>query len=155
MKNDPEYKRQWYLANKERLRIKRLENPITDEQRSIKAEYDKKRRLLKGETLREYDRLRSKLPSRKALKREETRRRRLALRQATPLWADEFDELFIKEIYHLAVIRSELLGIDFQVDHIIPLRGKTVCGFHTANNLQILDAESNLEKRNKFDTVSE
>lgn len=155
MKNDPEYKRQWYLRNKERIKAKRLANPITEEQRALKAQYDKERRKIKGDELRSYDKLRAKLPERKAAHRESSRRRKLSIKQATPPWSDEFDEFFIKEIYHLAVLRSEMLGIDFEVDHIIPLRGKTVCGFHTANNLQILDARSNLDKRNMFESELE
>lgn len=68
-------------------------------------------------------------------------------KKAMPKWANTF---FIEEIYALAKLRTKLLGIDFQVDHIIPLRGALVCGLHVENNLQILTKKDNLKKSNKY-----
>lgn len=66
---------------------------------------------------------------------------------ATPSWAN-FDR--IMEYYQDAKELTELTGIQFHVDHIIPLNGKVVCGLHVENNLQILTREENLLKSNKF-----
>ena len=58
----------------------------------------------------------------------------------TPVWADleAIKEFYINcpEGYH--------------VDHIIPLRGKLVSGFHTLDNLQYLTAYDNMSKSNKY-----
>lgn len=39
---------------------------------------------------------------------------------------------------------------DLVVDHVIPLRGKEVCGLHRLNNLQYLTPAQNMAKRNKL-----
>lgn len=68
-------------------------------------------------------------------------KRRAAKIKATPQWAD-LDE--IKNVY----LEAKYFGM--HVDHIIPLQGKTVCGLHVWDNLQLLDPVENLRKGNRF-----
>lgn len=145
---DKIYKRNWYLRNKEEVLANRDKSP---EAKALKAQYDKTRRGLKGDKLRQYDKERASLPNRKAEKRNWSRKRKMTVKQATPNWLTELDALFIKEIYSLAVLRSAALGVEYQVDHIIPLHGKNVCGLHVPANLQLLTATENLKKRHFYD----
>jgi hypothetical protein len=74
-------------------------------------------------------------------------RRRGQKIQRTPKWIADFD---IGLWYEVAEVLSRS-GIRFHVDHIIPLQGKTVSGFHVENNLQVIPAHENIFKNNRWD----
>jgi len=61
--------------------------------------------------------------------------------QATPAW---FESDLVKIVYK----KAKEWG--FEVDHIVPLRGKTVCGLHCWSNLQLLDKSLNSGKRHYY-----
>jgi hypothetical protein len=67
----------------------------------------------------------------------------LATKQATPAWANRSA---IQAIYREAARITKETGVPHHVDHIVPLRGKDVCGLHVENNLQILTAIENSRK---------
>ena len=87
-----------------------------------------------------YKEIYRKTDKAKNLDKHSVARRKLAKLQRMPAWANIEK---IKEIY----INCPK---GYHVDHIIPLRGKLVSGFHIENNLQYLKAEDNLSKSNKF-----
>lgn len=66
---------------------------------------------------------------------------------STPSWVNLKE---IKKVYTLTKLYTEEKGEKFHVDHIVPLRGKNVCGLHVHWNLQILPAIENIKKGNKF-----
>jgi hypothetical protein len=68
-------------------------------------------------------------------------KRRAAIRNQIPSWADIEQ---IKQIY-------KNCPSGYHVDHIIPLQGKLVCGFHSHNNLQYLTAADNQRKFNRLE----
>lgn len=70
--------------------------------------------------------------------------RRSRIKFATPNCLTELDELFLVEIYDLARLRN------MEVDHIIPLKHKLVCGLHVPENLQLLTKSENSSKGNSW-----
>jgi 5-methylcytosine-specific restriction endonuclease McrA len=82
---------------------------------------------------------------------EKRRRRNLMyhhrVRQATMSWTNMN---LIEEFYQQAQILTKKTGIKHEVDHIVPLRGKTVCGLHVQDNLQVITKVENNQKLAKF-----
>ena len=75
-------------------------------------------------------------------------KRKAAKLQRTPVWADI---AAIAKIFERCAAMCQQDGIDYHVDHIIPLQGDTVSGLHVENNLQILTGEENMKKGNRYD----
>ena len=73
-----------------------------------------------------------------------------SVEQAKPKWLTEEHKFFIEEIYSLRDLRTELTGVVHHVDHIVPLKGKDVCGLHVPWNLQVIPAKDNLKKSNRL-----
>lgn len=80
-------------------------------------------------------------------KRSYRAKRRAALLNATPIWADE---KAIESLYKQAAILSKINLKKYEVDHIIPLQGKTVSGLHVPWNLQIIPTTENRSKGNQL-----
>ena len=78
-----------------------------------------------------------------------TAKRYAAKTQATPKWLTDTDHWAIQEAYALAKLRAEMLGGNWEVDHIVPLRGKTVMGLHVPWNLQVILRNENRRKANR------
>ena len=69
-------------------------------------------------------------------------------KKATPIWANNES---IKKVYQQAVALTESTGIRHEVDHIVPLTNKLVCGLHVEHNLRVVTFAENRTKSNKFD----
>lgn len=76
-------------------------------------------------------------------------KRKAAKLQRTPLWLNADEHWMIEQAYELAALRTKMLGQVFHVDHVLPLQGKHVSGFHTPYNLQVIPAIENIRKGNR------
>jgi len=72
---------------------------------------------------------------------------------ATPEWLtpDQLSE--IQQHYWLAKDLQAVTGEVYHVDHIVPLQGENVCGLHVPWNLQVLPADINISKGNRYEEV--
>ena len=118
-----EYKKEWYQKNKDRLLPKLVA-------------YSKEWRINN--------------PDKHAAKQG---KRRAAKLQATPNWLSKQQLNDILLEYSLAKWCTEVTGIQYDVDHIVPLKGKTVCGLHVPWNLQVIQGSENRSKGNKHEWI--
>lgn len=80
-----------------------------------------------------------------------TAKRRVVKLQRMPKWLTEEQKKQIKAMYTLATSLNKSTGVQWHVDHIIPLQGKNVSGLHVPENLQVIQGSLNNRKKNKFD----
>lgn len=73
--------------------------------------------------------------------------RKKRVKRAIPKWAN-IDDIF--KVYELCRKISRTTGVPHEVDHAIPLQGKTVCGLHVFQNLQIVPQKQNRQKSNSW-----
>lgn len=78
-----------------------------------------------------------------------TKAKRRAAQNGQRLRDSEFDTFVIKEIYSLARLRTALTGVEWHVDHLVPLRHPKVSGLHCAANLRVITAQANRKKGNR------
>jgi hypothetical protein len=71
---------------------------------------------------------------------------KVSKRNAIPAWANLF---FMQEAYSIAALRTKVTGVDWHVDHIVPLHSDIVCGLHCEANLQVITAQENMAKGNR------
>lgn len=134
-------KRQWYLRNREQLLAKANENYQKNKEKKLekkKDTYEKNREKYKA-------RMRADYQKNPAPHIERARLRAGVMEQQTPKWLTKKQR---EEMNLFYINRPQ----GFHVDHIVPLKGKTVSGLHVPWNLQYLPAVDNLRKGNKHES---
>lgn len=78
------------------------------------------------------------------------RARQAGLKKATPDWLTEAHKLEMSDLYWLARDLSTFGDEPYEVDHIVPLKGRDICGLHVPWNLQVLPRSINRSKHNGY-----
>lgn len=137
--NNPEKRRaaalKWAKANYPYIRGKKAEYRARDPLRMRKWAIENPEKM---QACR--DRWDAENKDRKA---EHAAARRARIRFAMPAWVDR-DEVLA--VYEQAKQMTDQSGERWEVDHIVPLAGKTVCGLHVPCNLKVIRMSDNRKK---------
>ena len=133
--------KQWHTANRERhISLQTAYRLRTREQATARSkawrEANKKRAAATAAAWSAAN---------KDKKRAATAKRRAALLNAIPKWAD-LEQM--EHFYRWAKEATQATGIVFEVDHVYPLQSDTVCGLHCWENLQLITRYANRRKAN-------
>jgi len=129
------YNKEFYQAHKEKIHAKN--KAYREANREKVYAYNKKYKENNPEKIKDWQK-KYREKNRGIFRAIQAKRRAINL-QATPSWVNLEA---IKEIYVQC-------PKGYHVDHIVPLQGKNVCGFHVENNLQYLKANENIRKGNR------
>lgn len=77
--------------------------------------------------------------------------RQAAKLRAVPGWLNKerVDEFYALSARLTAMVKGTPIECRFHVDHIVPLRNKTVCGLHVHDNLRVVPDFVNMKKGNR------
>jgi len=133
----------WQNSNRDKVRaavLARHRNNVDGDRVALKAWRAANPERTKQQWVRSRARNGTAIYARNAARTEQQRR-------ATPAWANKF---FIEEAYELARLRTKVTGFKWHVDHVIPLKGKNVCGLHVETNFAVIPAAVNVRKQASF-----
>lgn len=139
------YLKAWKLANQERVK----ELCRASQKRRPEAAAVRRRRWIEKHPGRMREsRARWKKANPGAIAAN-VRYRQLVKENATPAWLTLIQRKQMRRIYEEAALMTKQTGISHEVDHVVPIRGKLVCGLHVPWNLQVLTAHENHRKSAK------
>jgi flagellar biosynthesis/type III secretory pathway protein FliH len=146
-----EHKTNWYAKNAESERQKAMQyhydnyekNKQKITERTIKWQRENKEKYAE-KSKRCYERTKHKKFAWQAFARA-------AKRNAIPKWINEELKNEIQKFYVEARLKTRETGTKYEVDHIVPLMGETVCGLHVPWNLRVITQFENRSKRNSFE----
>jgi len=141
----------WYADNREEVieRVRANYHKDIEKSRQRARDYAAENRLAARERVKKWKQANPEQARLNDLNRDPVKlhsakaKYRAARRMACPPWVDVAHMARIHEVYRLRREISEKTGVVHEVDHIVPLQGKTVCGLHVWWNLRVIPREEN------------
>jgi len=158
-----EYLRRWYQRNRTAVIEKTKAYQARPERKAADHRRQVERYAARRTEIRAKQNARNATPEGRAKQRarflkhyaenkayyfEKTATRRATLLRAMPQWVNSTE---LRRFYKQAIRLTKETGVRHAVDHIVPLRGRKVCGLHVPWNLQVITAVENSRKRNHHD----
>lgn len=150
--NNKAYLKEYYLKNREKLLARAKLNYDPESKKKYDSEYRRARLQKHNDWSKKYASEHSeqrRITSKKYYENNKlaafsvAAKRRAAKLNAVPVWLTGEHKKQIRDFY-----TNKPIG--YEVDHIVPLRGKTICGLHVPWNLQYLTTRDNRVKGNKI-----
>jgi len=138
--------RAWYEANKGRVLADSRAAYAIDP--TVKNQQAKRWREKNADRKRQIDKA-WREANHETVRAAKMRRKVTKIQRRRP-YDKEFFQLVEVEAHHLAAIRQDCTGVQWHVDHIVPLRSKIVSGFHNEFNLAVITARQNMIKGNRI-----
>lgn len=66
-----------------------------------------------------------------------------------PVHEDELTDFVVGEAVRLCRLRGVMVGGEWEIDHIVPIKGRLMSGLHNGFNLQVVPRVWNQKKHNK------
>lgn len=82
--------------------------------------------------------------------REISATRRARCRNATPPWLTKAMREEIKAMHREASALKDQFGVRFDIDHVVPLDGRVVCGLHVPWNMRVITHDENSTRSKIF-----
>ena len=130
------------------IKCKDTFNKSKPEYKKARSLYAKKKNLENPESKKLQDRKRY-LENREHFFEKNAKRRYKIRDRSTPKWGEEFTSFVFQEAQRLRKLRNAYTGIEWNVDHIVPVSGSNVSGLHVWNNFAVIPKVENLRKGNR------
>jgi hypothetical protein len=142
--NQKQLAKEWYEQNKELTKERARAWALANPEKKYQSHLKNREKDLENHNARN----RAWFANNKDKRAFYQAKRKATILQRTPIWDPDAHLIVAK--YQLAAMLTKASGIEYHVDHIIPLQGRKVSGLHVFFNLRVIPGSDNVKKSNSF-----